>query len=520
MSLLKTMTRPEGFDVETEERPVPGEGLGIAGTVLTSQLSSLAVGAVRNGGGYGAAIGVGEAVCAAAGINPMLDLAVVGACCFHCAQRAWEGWTWHREGGRAAVRRRRKYQGEATFLEVARTLSPAAAAKKMQRLAPSLPAELSFIPIGHTVHRPRQQVAVSRAESIGVFGVPQSLKTALISSWILEAPGCVLATSSRADQYRHTVTEREKMGTVLTLDADGFGPGTNFAWSPVAGCEDPEVAMRRAGDLMHAAPRDPGGKDRWHEQRGAVLLYQALHAAALAGRDMFTVRQWVQQPDGHEEFLKTLLREDAAPGWAQALEALTAGEPDYVMSAVSSADSALTWMDSPRLAAVACPQANGEPAPGLDIAAFLREGRGSVYLIGSEKPYGSLTPFFSVFVTEFLEQARILAECQGGKLPVPLLIAADEAATTAKIDLRRWLAVTAGYNITTVAGFQAFSQIEEGWGGQAAADVILQLLSTKVIAGGFTSASALEALSFVCGERSTWHRERGVKILGDRKSVV
>ncbi len=121
-------------------------------------------------------------------------------------------------------------------------------------------------------------------------------------------------------------------------------------------------------------------------------------------------------------------------------------------------------------------------------------------------------------MTEFLEQARILAERQGGRLRIPLMMAIDETATTARIDLKRWLAVTAGYNITMITGFQAVSQIEEGWGGPAAAETILEMLSTKIIAGGFTSTSTLERLAAICGHRDTWRREGRVKVR-DRELV-
>jgi hypothetical protein len=510
VSLLKSMTAVTGFDPDeagTALHEAEGSKTVVTDTALARSLAAAGRGIVANGGSYAVAAGAGLGACAVAGVNPMFDLMVVGACGYHVTQRLWDGWSWHVQGGRAAQRRRRKFQGEATPLEVRATLSPAFAAGKMKRLAPDLPAAQSYLSLGHTVHQPRQAVAVSRAETVAVIGVPQTLKTALIGRWVLEAPGPVLATSSRADQYRHTVTVREKMGEVLVLDADGFGPGTNFAWSPVEGCRDPAMAMRRAGDFMHASPRDPGGKDRWHEDRGAKLLRWALHAADLAGRDMFDVRAWCQNPE-REDFRKALLHEDAAPGWGDSLEAMLMQEGDFLNSATTSAEAALGWMDDPARAAVACPP----PGQGLDIARFLRQGSGTIYLIGSEKPYGSLTPFFTAFATEFLEQARILAEQQGGKLKMPLLIAADEAATTAKLDFPRWCAVTAGYNITVVAGFQAISQIDTGWGGPAVTETILNLMSTKVIAGGITSPPDLERLSFVCGERETWRKEGGAKV--------
>jgi hypothetical protein len=500
------MTIPGGFDPEAPGLSGSGQP-GVIDNALTSSLASAGRTLAANGGGYAVAAGAGLGACAVAGLNPMLDLLVVGACGYHVGQRVFDNFTWLSSGGWLAQRRRRKYQGEANPWEVAQTLSPAFAAKKMQRLAPDLPAVLSYLPLGVTAHRPRQQVAVSRAESVAVFGVPQSLKTALISGWILEAPGPVLATSSRADQYRHTVTEREKMGEVLVLDADGFGPGTNFAWSPVAGCEDSEVALRRAGAFMDASPKDPGGKDKWHEQRGAILLSRALHAAALDGGSMYDVRRWCRKPDD-DAFLKILYGPGAALDWAEEIEGYLADGGDFLSSATSSALAALGWMDSQQLAVAACPP----PGTGLDIGKFLASGNGTVYLIGSEKPYGSLTPYFSTFVNEFLEEARILAEHQGGRLRIPLTMGVDETATTARIDLKRWLAVTAGYNITMICGFQAVSQIEEGWGGPAAAETILEMLSTKVIAGGFTSTATLERLATICGHRDTWRREGGVKV--------
>jgi hypothetical protein len=501
VTVLSRMTVVSGPDLKSDAPARPGK-LVPRDPVLAEHLVAAGRGLIRFGGGYALASGAGAVVCVAAKVPVDLDLLVVGACLAHGVQRASEGLTWHFAGGRAARRRRRKYQGEATPFDVRRALSPSAAVKKMARLAPALPAQQAAIALGTTVHRPAQRVAVSRAETILVAGVPQSIKTAWISTAVLEAPGTVLATSSRGDQYRHTVLAREDRGEVLVLDADGYGPGTNFAWSPVAGCADSEVAIRRAGDFMQASPRDSSGKDVWHEQRGTELLQWVLHAAALTGASMLDVLAWVRCPDD-ERLAKALRGEKAAPGWADALEAMIDEGPELLNSAVASAKAALGWLNSRVLSAVACP----EPGGGLDIPAFLRAERpGTVYLIGSERAYGSLTPFFSAFVSEFMEQARVLAEQSGGRLPVPLTIAADEAATTARIDFKRWCAVTAGYNITVIAGLQALSQLS-AWGGAEDQETIMTLFSTKVFAGGMTSPGELERVSVVCGERETWERE-------------
>lgn len=516
MSLLAKMTLAQGTGLDGGE-PDPGRGGGgnpftVTRPALPEHMARAGAAAARFGGSYAVAAGAGMGVCAAVGINPMTDLLVVGACALHGGQRLAEGYAWHRRGGRTAMRRRRKYQGEATPLEVHRDLSPAAARKKMARLAPGLDPARAAVSLGVTAHRPVQHVAVSRAETIMVIGVPQTIKTALMSHMLIDAPGAVLATSSRADQYRHTVALREHAGPVHVLDADGYGPGTTFAWDPVDGCADPDVAMRRAGTLMHASPRDHSGKDAWHEARGAALLRWALHAGDLARGNMYDVRRWVQHPED-ELFMKTLRGENAAPGWADSLGSLLLAGGDFLNSAVSSADIALQWMESPQLAAVACPR-RGQ---GLDLAAFFRAPRpGTIYLIGSERPYGSLTPYFTTFATEFLEQARIAAERSGGRLPVPATIVADEAATTARLDFERWCAVTAGYNITVVAGLQTVSQLS-AWGSSDVQETILSLFSTKLIAGGATSNSELERLSALCGESDTWTKVPGGKTWGKER---
>jgi type IV secretion system protein VirD4 len=441
------------------------------------------------------------------GLPLYFALATAGGCLYRAGDRAADGLLRSARGGRRFERRRRKYQGEAGLLDVRSSLSVRHAVREMARLAPALPAAQAYIELGRTLHRPAQTVAVSRAESIGIFAPPQTIKTVAMSRMILDAPGAVLATSSRADQYRQTAAVRERLGRVLVLDADEYGPGTNFGWSPVSGCERPAVAMRRAGDFMHASPRDPSGKDSWHEDRGKRLMMLALHAAALVRADMYQVRYWCQNPDD-EGFAKSLRRPGAARGWADILEATLGQEPEFLNSATTSAEAALGWMDDPEMAAVACP-ADG----GLDVAAFLRQGTGTVYLIGAQRPYGSLTPFFTTFVTEYMEQARHLAEkSPDGRLPVPMTLALDEAATTARVDLPRWLAVTAGYNITVVVGLQAISQLEAGWGGQAQAEIILNLLSTKVIGGGVTSPADLERLSVICGDHQVWRREAGHRV--------
>lgn len=487
----------------------------LGGLVPSQSLAAWAQGRVtrtiRAVGPYALVVGAAAAVSAATGAPDWFTLMAAGGCLAHAGDGVAEHMLHHAKGGRYHERRLRKFRGEARRGDIRASLSIRAAQREMARLAPALPPSQAHILLGTTVHRPAQEVAIDRAQSALVVAPPQTVKTAFLSRVVLDAPGAVLCTSSRADQCRQTIAVRERLGPVLVLDADGRGPGTNFGWDPVAGCRNPMVAMRIAGAFMAASPRDPSGKDSWHEDRGRRLMQLAFHAAALVGEDIRAVRAWCQDPE-IEQFAKALRHPLAADGWERTLVAMLGQEPEFLNSATTSAEAALGWLDDPELAAVACPG----PA-GLDIAAFLRQGTGTVYLIGKHRAHGSLTPFFTTFVSEYMEAATALAERQGGRLRIPMTLVLDEAATTARVDLAQWLSVTAGYNITVLVGLQNIHQLEVHWGGAAQAEVILSNLTTKIIGGGFTSPSDLERLTVVCGEQRVWRKENGLKVYSDMR---
>ena len=68
--------------------------------------------------------------------HPALAWYAAGAATVHTTIRLHEAYGWHRSGGKAAQRRRARYQGEATAREISRHLSPAAARKKSRHLVP------------------------------------------------------------------------------------------------------------------------------------------------------------------------------------------------------------------------------------------------------------------------------------------------------------------------------------------------------------------------------------------------
>ena len=424
--------------------------------------------------------------------QPAVFLLGAGTIAGVAAARLHDGFGWHRAGGKAAMRKRRKHQGTATRRELRRSLSPAAAARKA---GPP-------VVIGRAKG---QDVAGSSEDSYLVIAPPRSLKTGLTSCWAIDSPGAFLGFSSRCDQYRHTAVPRSRLGEVLVLNADGDGGiPTDFAWSPVEGCRNPQTAIRRAGDLMAASPRDPGGRDAWHEDRGAKLIRYMLHAAAVDGASMHEVAAWVHDPLSAEP-MSILASRKAWPGWDAKLAALLDGGRDggTLAGLSASASAALGWMDDPFMAAAACPR----PGDGVDLRGFIEDATGSIYVIGADRPHGSLAPYFAAFGAEAFETAKAVAEDQGGTLQVPFTILADEAAVICPLPFHQMTAVAGGYRIRVIACVQADSQLTSRW-GEHDAKTMKTNFTVKVIGGGFTDPGELEALSVMCGDRDTWDHVR------------
>ena len=413
-------------------------------------------------------------------------------------------WKGYRKGGHIAAWKRRKWQGTATRREIRRKLSPAAARKRTKATCPELlPSEAPVI-IGKAK---KQYVADIWSGARMLYAPPQTLKTGLSSCWAGDAPGTLLAFSSRCDQYDHTYLARKSRGPVWTLNADGEGGiPTDFAWSPVDGCDDRATAMRRAGDFMEAAPHDPSGKDAHWDGLSKRMLQYLLKAAALLGEDITAVQAWADNPMQAGQAAAALAEHD--PKWGAGLVAMVtqALSDDKYWTAISGGVSqALAWLDDDLMEAVACPP----PGEGINLREFIEDGTGTIYMIGADRPNGSLAPYFAAFGSEAFETARSVAEATPGRrLARPFVIVADEAATIAPLPWHRITAVSSGYNIGVTACFQADSQITARW-GEHDANTIRTNFTIKVIGPGFTNHAELEALSAICGDVDSWHAGQG-----------
>jgi type IV secretory pathway TraG/TraD family ATPase VirD4 len=332
----------------------------------------------------------------------------------------------------------------------------------------------------------------------------------VVIPWVLDAPGPVVATSTRPDTLAVTMHSRTLRGPVAIFDPQRLAdlPG-GLRWSPVRGCETPRTALVRARGLAAGAGfgRTVSDSDFWAGQTETALRC-LLHAAALDGRRAVDLYRWSLNPVLAEDAVTTLNRHPrAASGWADALEAAIHADPrtrDSVWLGVRQSLAALA--DPDVLAAV-------DPAPGeeFDPAAFLRDS-GTLYLLASAVTSGSCAPLVAAFVEDITETARgLAARSPGARLDPPLLLALDEIANLTPLpSLPQLMAEGGGSGITTLAVLQSLAQARNRW-GEHAADAIWDAATVKLVLGGLAKYRDLDDVARLLGEidELTETRSRG-----------
>ena len=147
------------------------------------------------------------------------------------------------------------------------------------------------------VHAPAESACL-------VLGPPRRGKTsAVIIPSVLCAPGAALVTSTKPDVLVATAAARSRYGRVFAFDPTGQSADLpdgviRLRWSPLDAAGTWESARRLAGAMVAASPAAKGTRHESHwTSRAAALLGPLLYAAALSGRDMVDVVDWVLSGD-------------------------------------------------------------------------------------------------------------------------------------------------------------------------------------------------------------------------------
>jgi type IV secretion system protein VirD4 len=389
----------------------------------------------------------------------------------------WHRWT-HTRGqvNRSAVRHRRR-QGVATVPQLVWRASRLTLLRQARVLRPSLRAaswwaRLRTRPTELGVRLLRTGPVTMWAaieDLVVVFGRPRVGKSTWLIQRILDAPGAVMTASTKADLWAATHVQRAARGPVYVFNPAGEGDAhgdpivSTLRFDPVAGCEDPVVAMERAEDMV---PSPEGGGDREHWSALAREAFGALlYAAAVGGRDMAQVGSWVAHAENPALVLELEeLVEDHDPIMADRLRAFLSTNDRTRTSITSSMSQALAWLAHPGAREVAV---GGQT---LDVAELIRDG-GTVYLIGGAS--GATAGLLAALTGHIARQSRRLAgRMPGGRLDPPLRLCLDEADRICPVPLPEWVADMGGRGINIITCFQARSQIVNRWGHNGSKTII------------------------------------------------
>lgn len=337
-------------------------------------------------------------------------------------------------------------------------------------------------------------------ESMVLLGPPRSGKGyQIIIPMLLDAPGAVITTATRADNLTATITARAKAGPVGVFDPQGLATGVPSAlrWSPVRGCEHPQTAMIRANALCADAGDGTESGSFWRQQTTAAVRC-LLHAAALDGRGAADLYRWSLSPAAAKDAVDVLVRAPgAALAWDKALDAIISADQ-------RQRDS--TWaMVANTFAALADPQVldsvSPAPAERFDPAKFLRR-RGTLYLLGTASGASATAGLVAALIEDVVEVARRLAAASpGARLDPPLGLVLDEAANYPIPSLGALMSEGGGTGITTVAVLQSLAQARDRWGREQAQGIWDSAIA-KIILGGGGDAEDLAAIARLVGERT------------------
>ncbi len=395
-------------------------------------------------------------------------------------------------------------QGIATGAEIAEAASARAVTRRAATLRPSLsgrkaePGEVGYL-LGHAKSR---EVWATVEDSMLLIGPPRSGKGLhIVINAILDAPGAVIATSTRPDNLTVTLEARRRGNRpVAVFDPQQLAPGlpVGLRWSPVRGCDDPLTAMIRATGLAASTGFGDVEAGGFWEGKTRAAIQALLHAAAIDGRDTRAVYQWALSPSAAAEAVRVLQGSTlAAEGWAESLDSMIEADPRTRDSIWQGVGLAFQSLADPRVMDAVSPRAGEE----FDPEAFLRD-RGTLHLLATAAGAGASAPLVSAFIEDLVEVARrMAARSPGARLDPPLLLALDEIGNLAPLpSLPTLMAEGGGTGITPLPVLQSLAQAREKW-GEHNANAIWDASIVKVILGGASNARDLQDLSALFGER-------------------
>ena len=398
--------------------------------------------------------------------------------------------------------------GHATRADIRQELSLAAARATAEWTRPSLsPAQRRRAPleqIAAPLHRgPHGEPMCTPLENpTGTLAPTQSGKSRRdLVHKVIAAPGAVLCSTTKPDLLEFSAlsrTRRPHAGPVLVYDATGaVSWPAKLRWSPIAGCEDSDVARRRAHTMVEAASVElagVGGNDKVFRDRAKTVLQAYLMAAAIHRHDVSSLVRWAVSKPPDQEPVK-LLHNGGYPELARNLRAeigMVAETSDAVWMSVRRVIEPL--MD-PRLRQL-CTPSKGED---FDARSFIA-AQGSLYLVAGQHQAAQAAPLLTALVEYWLTTAQEMAlDYPSRRVDPPVTTVLDELTNATPVpQLPDIISDSAGRGVLIHWGAQSLAKLEDVYTPPRARQ-LLDNTTTLTVWGGLKDQRALEWVSLLAG---------------------
>ena len=325
----------------------------------------------------------------------------------------------------------------------------------------------------------------------GVYGPQGSGKTLdLLTPALLDAPGAALVTLTKLDDLLLTLDQRASGGRpVAVLDPFNMAPGVQeLVWDPVAGCVDSLVAERRAkaftAGTVKGAVAGGVGDDaaRFYAAEGAKVLQAFFHAAALTGRTLDHVLEWVADRRNAtlpEEILRTHPR--AERFWDGLLRGALHGDDRTAGNTATTVQQSMALFFQASMRQRCVP---GPDRPATDVANVIARG-GTIYLLGRDDPYASASPLMTAIAEHVLDTALHMATASPhGRLCPSFLACLDELPSTTPLPtLRTRMANERALGLSFIYAAQTWRQLVICY-GEDEARTLFGLTNNVIVFGG------------------------------------
>lgn len=398
---------------------------------------------------------------------------------------------------------RRLRLGYASGWEVRKLLSAQTVLSKAEQVRPSTgtrptaevkPEEVGFY-IGRDIRSRRKLYASIEDTAIVVAAPRQGKDVHFVTPFTIDAPGPCIVTSTRRETFVNTAMVRAQYGEVYVFDPFNWtGWPNRMRWSPLQGCEDPNVCAVRSGTLIQSSHFDI--KIEGTQLTGVLTILRCLlHAGAIGKVNFRDVMRWIHQADPDEAI--DILRQGeeegtAAPGYLAQLE-FSRNDQDAWRNAIQ----VMHCFSHPNVLEDCSPPVGEE----FDFSTFLK-GRNTLYFVGKQQPdWGGIAPVVTTIIEQYFRSARGAAmKSPTGRLDPPLTFELNQVADICPLGgLPVYMGESGGYSIVVHVYLTSMAEARARWGGDGAAR-LWENSSIKIVTGGSGTAKDIDELSDLIGK--------------------